>query len=226
MFIRHPKSWYNEKHRIAWSKDVWLCDFWSYSLTKMSEYVRWKFSGSKIYSWTLLRCRELVDIFVNNNENITVYYDSQLNERNFGIYANHSKKEIITLLQKKFPRDIAGNNFSAWMDKEWLGFESNRKLQQRIRSVLEPIIEQEEKFDHTIIIPIHTWTGRMILSKIMNILPKDLDMILWSHKLYNLWISEFEYKEGIWTRDHTKINYIPDELIKLFTIEEQKELYT
>ena len=225
MLIRHPKSWYNEKHRIAWSKDVWLCDFWSYSLTKMSEYVRWKFSGSKIYSGTLLRCRELVDVFISNNDNVTVYYNSQLNERDFGIYANHSKTQIINLLQKKFPKDTAGNNFSAWMDKDWLGFESNEELQNRIWWVLTSVLEEEKDSD-CIIIPIHTWTGRIILSRIMDVLPKDLDRVLWSHKLYNLWISEFEYKQGIWTRDHTKINYIPDELRELFTMEEQKELYT
>jgi hypothetical protein len=60
----------------------------------------------------------LVDVFVCNNDNITVHYNSQLNERNFGVYAKHTKQQIITILQKFYPNDIAGNNFSAWMDKD------------------------------------------------------------------------------------------------------------
>ena len=223
--MRHPKSWYNEIHRIAWSKDVGLCDFWSYSLTKVSEYVRWKFFGSKIYSGILSRCKELVDVFVNNNIDITVHYNTQLNERDFGRYATKSKSEIMKMLQKDFPNDSAGNNFSSWMDKSWLGFESNQELADRIWWFLNPILMDEKNAYAHIIIPIHTGTGRMILSRIMNVPPKDLDIVLWSHKLYNLWISEFEYNKGIWTRDPQRINYIPDELIKLFTREEQKELY-
>jgi hypothetical protein len=67
-----------------------------------------------------------------------------LNERNFGDYANKSKKDILNTLQKKYPTKAVeiGDNFTQWMDTTGCGFESNEELKERVKKVLDKIVEK------------------------------------------------------------------------------------
>ncbi len=75
---------------------------------------------------------------------MTIQYDKQLNERDFGKYANKSKSDILKTLQKNYPEKALknGDNFTQWMDTTGCGFESNEKLQERVKKVLDKIVEK------------------------------------------------------------------------------------
>jgi broad specificity phosphatase PhoE len=117
---------------------------------------------------------------------------------------------MLDLFQSDNPKDPAGENFSEWMDREWLWFESNSVLKTRIAACIHDAIDRFPGRD--VILVTHTGIMRSIISLKTGIAEKDINDTYNIKRIDNLSMSQFEYDGGI--RKTTMINHIPIELVE------------
>ena len=217
--IRHPESEANgnlDTHMIAWwGIDVGLSLYGQRSIEKFGDFYKWKFIDHVIVSSPMQRCRDLVSILSMQDVHAS-YMDERLQERDFGIHTGKTKKQMLDFFQKKYPNDNAGTNFSEWMNREWLWFESNRLLKNRVADCLCDV--QSTFPDKDIVLITHTGVIRALISCCTGVDEWDINAHYSLQRIDNLSISQFE-KNGASKagRETIHINHIPDELTKEFS---------
>jgi broad specificity phosphatase PhoE len=207
--IRHPESEANgnlETHIIAWGGiDVGFSVYGQKSVELFWNFYRSQFKNSIYVSSPMQRCKWL---WLHNLSAEKLLIDTRLQERDFWIHTGQTKRQMLDLFQSDHPQDPAGDNFSEWMDKEWLWFESNRLLKIRLSNCIQDI--QKRYPQKNIVCITHTGIIRSMISLFTGTPEKDINDVYNFKRIDNLSISQF-HKSGK-NRETVYINHIPSSL--------------
>jgi broad specificity phosphatase PhoE len=207
--IRHPESEANgnlETHIIAWwGIDVDFSVYGQKSIEIFWNFYESQFNNSIRASSPMQRCKWLWSHNLNSDE---LLIDTRLQERDFWIHTGKTKRQMLDLFQSNDPKDPAGDNFSEWMDREWLWFESNSVLKNRISNCIQDI--QEKYPTQDIVFITHTGIIRSMISLFTDTPEKDINDVYNLKRIDNLSISQFQKTPT--NRDTVHINHIPSPL--------------
>lgn len=208
--LRHAQTYGNLNRQLS-HYDTQISPEWKERLTQRAQSNKGKFDGFVLVSNGQPRCREVYDVLSAYNTLSAGIIDTRFDERNFWIFAEQTKEDVIEFLQLAYPElyELLWDKFSRWMDQELVDvfwkplYESNNSVRNRVETALIDVMDNQFPWKNLLII---TSSGvlRNLQALLLSKTTQEFDDFLEEQTGYNK-IPNLAYTNFI--RDESSVKY-------------------